>query len=393
MREAADILSSPAALQIRQLESLQRPQSESTALLKRQRVDEGDPSLQELVVAAPDAASNKGALIQTVKRTSGLTAPIMCLRGHQAEVLDVQFSPDGDSLATASADKTILLWRVYGDCQNYGVLRLGKGTPTSIAYTSPTTLVAGSSDHTVFLFDLQTGEVLRRFRGHKGVVNAVDVQRGGAGRGLIASASDDGTVRVWSEDAKEELEVVELGYPITAVKWSEDGQSLFIGGLDNDVHGFSLTTHAISYTLRSHSDTVTSLALSPSNSQLLSCGMDSTLHLWSVQPFAPTINPTNPALHPRLVRSFYGAPAGFEQLLRRASFSRHTSPEGQKGTMVAAGGADRAVTVWDTTTGEIRYKLPGHTGTVISTAWSPKEPILASGGVEGVIYLGEVDAV
>lgn len=135
------------------------------------------------------------------------------------------------------------------------------------------------------------------------------------------------------------------------------------------MHVFSLTTHAISYTLRSHSDTVTSLALSPSNSQLLSCGMDSTLHLWSVQPFAPTINPTNPALHPRLVRSFYGAPAGFEQLLRRASFSRHTSPEGQKGTMVAAGGADRAVTVWDTTTGEIRYKvrlsssLPRITGT------------------------------
>lgn len=100
---------------------------------------------------------------------------------------------------------------------SYGVLRLGKGTPTSIAYTSPISLVAGSSDHTVFLFDLQTGEVLRRFRGHKGVVNSVDVQRGGAGRGLIASASDDGTVRVWSEDAKEELEVVELGYPITAV--------------------------------------------------------------------------------------------------------------------------------------------------------------------------------
>lgn len=49
------------------------------------------------------------------------------------------------------------------------------------------------------------------------MVNAVDVQRGGMGKGLIASASDDGTVRVWSEDAKEEIEVVELGYPITAV--------------------------------------------------------------------------------------------------------------------------------------------------------------------------------
>lgn len=212
------------------------------------------------------------------------------------------------------------------------------------------------------------------------------------------------------------------------------------------MHVFSLTSHAISYSLRAHSDTIASLALSPNSSQLLSCGMDSTLHLWTVQPFAPTVNAANPALHPRLVRSFYGAPAGFEQLLRKACFSRHVTPEGQTGTMVAAGGADRALTVWDATTGEIRYKvrsltpslfpacvhrpraacsieetpscvayrstserldvlrltpslpspqrsqLPGHTGSVTATDFSPKEPILASGGVEGVIYLGEVDA-
>lgn len=78
--------------------------------------------------------------------------------------------------------------------------------------------------------------------------------------------------------------------------------------------------------------------------------------------------------------------------------------------MVAIGGADRALTVWDASTGEIRYKvslacfgakgtklitrvqLPGHTGTVIATDWSPREPVIASGGVEGVIYLGEVEA-
>ncbi|GAA5918639.1 hypothetical protein JCM1841_002288 [Sporobolomyces salmonicolor] len=370
-----------------------RPTSESDALIKRQRTEDDDPTLQQLVVAAPDATAGKGALIQTVRRTSGLSAPIMCLRGHSAEVLDLKFSPDGDTLASASADKTILLWRVYGDCQNYGILRLGKGAATCIAFTSNTTLVSGSSDHTLFLFDLKTGEVLRRFRGHKGTVNSVDVQRGGMGRGLIASASDDGTVRVWSEEAKEEIEIVELGYPITAVKWSEDGQSLYIGGLDNDVHVFSLTSHAVIYSLRGHTDTITSLSLSPNNSQLLSVGMDSVLNLWSVQPFAPTVNTANPALHPRLIRSFYGAPAGFEGLLRKASWSRHSTQDSQGGSMVAVGGADRALTVWDSTTGEIRYKLPGHTGTVIASDWSPKEPIVASGAVEGVIYLGEVEAV
>ncbi|GAA5868300.1 hypothetical protein JCM8547_002311 [Rhodosporidiobolus lusitaniae] len=367
-----------------------RSTQESTALQKRQKTE--DPAVQQLVVASKDEHAGAGALIASVRRTSGLAAPIMCLRGHGAEVLDIKFSPDGESLASASSDKTVLLWKTYGTCENYGILRTGKGTPTSLAWNSATTLLVGCSDHTLFLFDLNTGEVLRRFRGHSGVVNSVDVQRGGAGRGLIASASDDGTVRVWSPDAKDELEVVELGYPITAVKWSEDGQSLYLGGLDNDIHVFSLSSHAISYTLRSHSDTISSLALSPSNQQLLSCGMDSTLHLWSVQPFAPTINASNPTQHPRLLRSFYGAPAGFEQLLRKASWSKHQTVDAQGGTMVAVGGADRALTVWDATTGEIKYKLPGHTGTVVATDWSPKEPILASGGVEGVIYLGEVDA-
>ena len=65
---------------------------------------------------------------------------------------------------------------------------------------------------------------------------------------------------------------------------------MYIGGLDNDVHVFSLTSHSVTYSLRSHADTVTSLSLSPNSQQLLSVGADSVLNLWNVQPFAPTVN-------------------------------------------------------------------------------------------------------
>ncbi|KAK4056337.1 hypothetical protein OIO90_002781 [Microbotryomycetes sp. JL221] len=367
--------------------------ADSDALIKRQRVEDEDPSLQQIVVASDGNSSNKGALIQTVRRTSGLQAPIMCLQGHQGEILDLQFSPDGDSLVSSGIDKCIYLWKVYGNCTNYGMLRIPKAAATCLAWVDDHRLLAGATDNTLFLFELKTGEVLRRFRGHRDIVNSIDVQRGGAGRGLFASASDDGTVRIWSDESKEALDTIDLGYPITTVKWSEDGQSLYVGGIDNDVHVYSLNSRSISYSLRGHNDSITSLALHPTSSQLLSSSMDSTVNLWSVQPFAPALNATNPALHPRLIRSFYGAPAGFEQLLRKASFSRHPTADGRGGSMVAVGGADRAVTVWDTATGEIRYKLPGHSGTVVATSWSPKEPILASAGVDGVIYLGEVDSV
>lgn len=90
-----------------------------------------------------------------------------------------------------------------------------KGAATSISFVSNTTLLAGSTDHSVVLYNLKTGQVIRRFRGHSGIVNSVDVLKG---RGLFVSGSDDGTVRVWQEDAREEVEVVELGYPITAVR-------------------------------------------------------------------------------------------------------------------------------------------------------------------------------
>jgi Prp8 binding protein len=45
-----------------------------------------------------------------------LTLPIHA-QGHGAEILDIKFSPDGESLASASSDKTILLWKTYGDCK------------------------------------------------------------------------------------------------------------------------------------------------------------------------------------------------------------------------------------------------------------------------------------
>lgn len=53
----------------------------------------------------------------------------MLLTGHSGEVFGVKFSPDGSVLASCSHDKHLYLWNVYGECDNYMVL---KGTA---AYT------------------------------------------------------------------------------------------------------------------------------------------------------------------------------------------------------------------------------------------------------------------
>ena len=69
----------------------------------------------ELIIGSVDS---KG-----VKRTSNLMAPIMQLTGHGSEVLSMKFSPDGKSIASSAADKLVFAWRVYGECENYLMLK------------------------------------------------------------------------------------------------------------------------------------------------------------------------------------------------------------------------------------------------------------------------------
>lgn len=82
------------------------------------------------------------------------------------------------------------------------------------------------------------------------------------------------------------------------------------------------------YTMRSHQDTITSLALSPDGQTLASNSMDNTVRVWDVRAFAPSN---------RLIHTFSEAPhSGLEKNLIRASWS----PAGDK---LAAGSGDRSV--------------------------------------------------
>ena len=109
-----------------------------------------------------------------------------------------------------------------------------------------------------------------------------------------------------------------------------------------------------------HTDTVTSLQVSPDSQFLLSNSHDSTVRTWDIRPFAPL---------DRHVKTFDGAPAGLEKNLIRASWDC-------KGQRVAAGSGDRTAVVWDAGSGKLLYKLPGHKGTVNDVRFSPgDEPI------------------
>ena len=83
------------------------PAGPGLALAKRARVDddEEDPSTQTLTVASSGEGQRKNALVRTIKRTSGLEAPIVSLTGAHGvsgHVSLVPAFPIGQDIADSS---------------------------------------------------------------------------------------------------------------------------------------------------------------------------------------------------------------------------------------------------------------------------------------------------
>jgi WD40 repeat protein len=116
------------------------------------------------------------------------------LKGHNAAVKSVAFSPDGLLLASGGRDCLVRIWRVL-DGGELVSLQGHAETVTSVAFSHDGTVLASASkDRTIRLWEIPTGKLLITLTGHTDSINAIRFSPDGA---YLASASRDHTVRLW----------------------------------------------------------------------------------------------------------------------------------------------------------------------------------------------------
>ncbi|MCC5639230.1 CHAT domain-containing protein [Nostoc sp. CHAB 5844] len=291
------------------------------------------------------------------------------LTEHEAAITSIAFSPDGKTLASSSADKTIKLWNLQGKLLQ--TLKGHQAAVNNISFSSDGKFLASvDDDGTIQLWNVENLD-------EQNQNSLVPVTLSGIGSKVIFSpnskilvAINFDAIEFWNLEAQDlvhqKSQFFLLNSNITSVSFSPDSKILAIAGEDKAIQIRNLQGHLLK-TITGHQNTITSVTFSPDGKTLASASFDHTVKLWD--------------LTGKLLYTF-GHPAtgdNNQDIVTNLAFS----PDG---TALAAASDNKTVKLWNLNTKEA-LTLQGHQAGVTSVAFSPDGITLASAGEDNTIIL------
>ena len=231
------------------------------------------------------------------------------------------------------------------------------------ASTDNSNLASGSKDKSVIYWDVSTGQIVRRFRGHAGAVNCVTFNEEST---VVVSGSVDNSVRCWDCRSRKNQPIQTLGEAkdtITSVQASD--QEIVTSSIDGFVRRYDLRRGQM------HADNievpVTCTKLSKDGQCLLVATHDSTVRLLDKETG-------------QLLNEYKGH--------KNVNYSIECALN-KDDDHIISGSEDGYLYSWDLIQGDVRHKLPVCKNPVITMATHPVKNILVTASTNQMLVFGD----
>ena len=261
----------------------------------------------------------------------------------------------------------------------------------SAAFSPDGKLIASASDdNTIRIWDVNTGKELKILKGHIYCICSVEFSNNGK---HIVSASYDGTVRIWDTETGKEVDFLSGFDCIRYATFCHNERRIILALCDGTIRVLDAKTRLQTKSIKGHS-----AALSPDGNRIVSASEDGTIQIWDaksgkkllvLEGHTSGVNSVAFSHDGKRIVStsrdlrIWDSETGVQQLILKGStpldyYSATFSPDGRS---IVSTSSDYIIRVWDIETGMQLNLLEGHTDFVNSAVFSPngKQIVSASG--------------
>nr|XP_043635995.1 WD repeat-containing protein WDS homolog isoform X2 [Erigeron canadensis] len=297
------------------------------------------------------------------------TETVQILLDHKNEVWFVQFSNNGNYLASSSSDCTAIIWKVLEDSK----LALKH---TLRSHQNPVSFVAWSPDDTMLLtcgnaevlrlWDVETGTCKHTF-GDSGFLVSSCAWFPDSNRLVCGSSDPKKGICMWDCEGNEIKAWRGMRMPkVTDIAVTPNGENLISIFSDRDIQILNLDTNVERVISEEHP--ITSLTVSGDSKYLIVNLNSQEIHMWDVEgSWEKPLRYKGHRQHKYVIRSCFG---------------------GVNGTFIASGSENSQVYIWNRRNSDPIEVLSGHLMTVNCVSWNPRRhQMLASASDDQTIRI------
>ena len=304
-----------------------------------------------------------------VKDQNTLMKTLAVHNGAIGAITSIAITPDGTKVVSGSSDKTVRIW----DINTGELLKTLEGhtyNVNSVAITPDgTKVVSGSSDKTVRIWDINTGELLKTLEGHTDIVGSVVVTCDGE-KVVSGAWSHDNTIRVWDLNTGDLIcKFKGNAHRHESLVLTHDDKVLAPDAYYKTIKIWDLKTGELLKTLEGLTSTIESIAITPDGTKVVSGSDDKTIKIWDIETG-------------ELLKTLEGHTSTIESIA--------ITPDGTK---VVSGSDDKTIKIWDIETGKMIKSFYGHSAPIRTLVITPDNTKIVSGYYDHTIKIWEIEDI